>query len=582
MVLFQSINKLADPAGGGIFSGPRRRRLFIPPSTKQPLFRYGDGDQRSFLLLMEPADQDDLTSDAASVSTSRLLPSTLSSAQSEQESFHTWLLEEHHRRYALQSNQCLIDEGLPKPQSLSSVASGKTHVRSPSVQELYTLTRYAAPLIVTFVMEHLFAMVCLVVVGRLGKNELASVLLATMIATITFGVFEGLATALDTLCPRAFGANNFKDVGLQVQRLIVLLWVIFIPCGFVWWNCGFVLKWVIDSQEVLDLTLRFLRVLMVGAPAYIAFENGKRFLQAQGIFEAGTGVLLLSAPLNACLAFFLVWNKRYGVGYIGAAIAAAVNYWLMAFLLVLYVIYIDGSKCWLGLAPPRSLFAGWGDLLNLGIPGVVMLELEYIAYEIMTLLALVFGVAALAAQSTVSSIALLTYMVPFAVGIAVSTRIATLIGAQNALRAKTAAYIGLFAALFIGCANGLFLFAFRNQIAATFTKDPAVAKEITSLLHPLVSIIQIFDAVACVSLGILRAQGAQKAGGAINFVSYYAFALPLALVLSRIAKMGLAGLWLGVGSGMFLIAISETLLILFSDWDQILMRAALNEEIEDD
>ena len=59
------------------------------------------------------------------------------------------------------------------------------------------ILRYAIPLIITFVLEHFFSIVCLLVVGHLGKNELAAVSLATMSSTITFAIFEGIATALD-------------------------------------------------------------------------------------------------------------------------------------------------------------------------------------------------------------------------------------------------------------------------------------------------------------------------------------------------------------------------------------------------
>lgn len=74
------------------------------------------------------------------------------------------------------------------------------------------------------------------------------------------------------------------------------------------------------------------------------------------------------------------------MGYVGAPIATALNFWFMSFLLVLYVKYIDGKKCWYGLAKVSELLTGWGQFAHLALPGVVMIESEYLAYEIMTLL----------------------------------------------------------------------------------------------------------------------------------------------------------------------------------------------------
>lgn len=599
MVLFQAINKFSNPNSGTGAPGNRRRRLYIPPSTNYPLFSYGEGDdQRSFLSLMQPSSVfEGEVSDTASISTSRSLPSTLSSVHTneDQESFHSWLLEERQRKYSAVSEDEDYHarhsddiDSIPSNSSKGSYQSSAynemedfENLNTSCLTELKMIFRYAFPLIITFVFEHIFSIVCLLVVGHLGKNELGAVSLATMSSTITLAIFEGIATSLDTLCPQAYGAKNYELVSIHVQRCTIFSWVVFIPCALVWWYSSSFLKYVINDPEVLHLTTTFLRIIIPGGPAYIFFENSKRYLQAQGIFEAGTGVLFISAPINIFLSWFLVWNEKFGLGYIGAPIAIVINFWLMDILLIMYVIFVDGKKCWYGIAPLAELFSQWGNLSQLAIPGIVMLESEYMAYEIMTLFASYFGTVELAAQSTVSSIASLTYMVPFALSIASSTRIANFIGAQNVDAAKKATSAGLIGAFFVATFNCLMLFIFKKQIAGLFTKDEEVAAMIIHLFNPLVSILQIFDGIATVASGILRAQGAQKIGGLINFFCYYAIAIPVALVLSKAANLKLIGLWIGIGIGMLLIGVLETTVILTSDWNAILARAEeYNERVD--
>ncbi|CAN3504698.1 ethionine resistance-conferring protein 1 [Diutina catenulata] len=601
MVLFKLINDLGNPQMGGLPGGLKRRRLFIPPSTHHPLFSYGVGEQRSFLSLIEQgstiAASEDDHSDVASVSTSRSLPSTLSSMpDDDQESFHSWLVEEHERRYGggREEEELLgghhADYGARRRRGsvysqLSSIYADKAEDLSiPTTvgNEIRTLARYASPLVVTFMLEHLFSIVALLVVGHLGKHELAAVSLATMTTTISFAVFEGMATALDTLCPQAYGAGNFELVSLRVQRSIVLGWLIFVPIALLWWNADFFLKFVIDNETVVHLTTQFLRVMIIGGPAYVFFENGKRFLQAQGIFEAGTGILFISAPLNAALSWYLVWNKSHGLGFIGAPIAGAINFWFNCILMVLYVRFIDGGECWFGIASWHELSHEWGVILQLAIPGVIMLESEYLAYEIMTLMASFFGTTELAAQSAVASIVSVTYMAPFATGIAASTRIANFIGAENAEGAKIATRVALGSALVVGGLDCFLLILFRYKIAWLFSKDEDVTAIIAHLLYPMVPLFEIFDSIASVSSGILRAQGAQKVGGIINFLAYYAFGLPLAVVICKVSSVELEGLWIGVGSGMVLIGVSQTLYIAWSDWDDIVIRAGLLNEFDDD
>ncbi|KAM9927193.1 hypothetical protein OXX59_002735, partial [Metschnikowia pulcherrima] len=140
---------------------------------------------------------------------------------------------------------------------------------------------------------------------------------------------------------------------------------------------------------------------------------------------------------------------------------------------------------------------------------------------------------------------------------------------------------GLLAGLAVATANCFVLFTFRYQIARLFTEDPDVTELIVSLFTPLVSILQIFDGLASVASGILRAQGLQKIGGLINFLAYYAFAMPLAFLLTKTTELKLKGLWIGIGSGMFLIGVIETLVILTCNWDVVLQKAGLMIEFDD-
>lgn len=210
--------------------------------------------------------------DAASVSTSRSLPDSLSSAQAteDQELFHSWLIEEHHRRMSaatseeddLEHDHIFGENIYGSGRRRTSLKSSKSYdldnfmnLKTNYVIEAKVLIRHALPLIVTFILEHLFSIVCLIVVGKLGTKELAAVSLATMTSTITFGIFEGTATALDTLCSQAYGAGNYELMSIYVQRSVIFSWVLFVPCGFLWWFSASVLQFIIDDDAVVNLHL---------------------------------------------------------------------------------------------------------------------------------------------------------------------------------------------------------------------------------------------------------------------------------------------------------------------------------------
>ncbi|GMM29958.1 hypothetical protein DAMA08_042720 [Martiniozyma asiatica (nom. inval.)] len=585
-------------SGSKTLIGRRRFPLtFLPPSTKSPLFVYNNEyDQRSFLSLGSGHENNNNGENSDGASSFRSLPSTVDVSEAEVESIREWLEEERERRSLLdiQSEDEFYGSILNEPiskfdnKSVKSRRNSKSsffsveHVIQEEQNEDYTiepsteteikiLLSYTIPLIFTFFLEQIFSLVSVVFVGHLGKEELAAVSLASMTSTIILAIFEGIATALDTLCPQAYGSGNLLHVGIHTQRCCIFSFVLFIPAALFWWFSGLILSLILKDNHVVELTQKFLRIFILAGPPYILFENGKRFLQAQGIFDAGTYILFITAPLNVFLNWALVYSESFGMGFIGAPIASVINFWLMFILLVLYIVYIDGLKCWGGFT--FAAFFQWWDLSLLAIPGIIMLLAESLAYEILTLLASYFGTSALATQSALSSVVSLLYMIPFALSVASSTRVANFIGAQNEKSAKKSIFVSIGLATIASVFNFLIILigTETNLLGRLFTEDLQVLKMFNSLSW-LISLFVFIDAIACVMSGLLRALGLQMIGGWINLIGYYCFGVPLSCWLA-FSGFELWGLWIGNWLGLLLILLSEAYVVRKANWDQILKSA---------
>ena len=51
------------------------------------------------------------------------------------------------------------------------------------------------------------------------------------------------------------------------------------------------------------------------SPGYALFEAGKKFVQCQGIYHAGTAILLALVPLHIVMTYMLVWHPSLGYDY---------------------------------------------------------------------------------------------------------------------------------------------------------------------------------------------------------------------------------------------------------------------------
>ena len=211
-------------------------------------------------------------------------------------------------------------------------------------------------------------------------------------------------------------------------------------------------------------------------------------------------------------------------------------------------------------------------MCQLALSGVITVEAEWLAFEVLTFAAAHLGTTELATQTVLATLCVLTYQVPLSMGIAASTRVGNLIGAKLPDSAAMACKTGIYVSLVFGTLNGIILFASRNSIGSLFTSDPDVIKMVAQVL-PYGAMYQINDSIAAVSSGLLRGQGRQKISGIINLVAYYVFALPMGLSLAFNANWGLSGLWTGVCLALLIVSGFQTWYVVSADWDAILDKA---------
>ncbi|GKZ30796.1 hypothetical protein AbraIFM66950_010332 [Aspergillus brasiliensis] len=429
-------------------------------------------------------------------------------------------------------------------------------------REAQVIGKNAAPLVVTFLLQYSLTVASIFTLGHLGKKELGAVSLASMSASITgYAVYQGLATSLDTLCAQAYGSGRKKLVGLQMQKMVFFLWAISIPIIVLWFFADRILVMIVPEREVAMLAGLYLKVVALGAPGYACFESGKRFVQAQGLFSASLYVLLICAPLNAVMNYVFVW--QFGWGFVGAPIAVAITDNLMPLFLFLYVYFIDGSECWNGVT--TRAFRNWGPMIKLALPGLLMVEAECLAFEVLTLASSYLGTTPLAAQSILSTISSITFQIPFPVSISGSTRVANLIGATLVDAAKLSAKVSMIGAVIVGLLNMLLLSSLRYYIPYLFTSDEEVIELVAQVL-PLCAAFQLFDALAANCNGILRGIGRQEIGGYVQLFCYYAVAMPISFGTTFGLQWGLFGLWSGVALALLLVSVIEAFFLTQTNW----------------
>ena len=454
------------------------------------------------------------------------------------------------------------DPSVIKQKWEEAIKEGK--IQTTWQREAKVLATYSLPLMATFLLQYSLTLASVFAVGHIGTAELGAVSLASMTANITgYAVYQGLATSLDTLCAQAYGSGRKKLVGLQMQRMIYFLWAITVPIGIIWLLSEQILLAIVPEPAVAELAGMYLKIVLIGAPGYAAFEAGKRFVQAQGLFSASLYVLIICAPFNAFMNWFFVWKLE--LGFKGAPIAVAIIDNMLPLGLFIYVRFLskNGMSCWNGFT--KQALHNWGPMVRLALPGVIMVEAEVLAFEILTFASSYFGVTILAAQSVLATLTNITFMIPFPLSIAASTRVANLIGATLADAAKTTTKVAFVGACIIGAFNVTLLSALKDYIPYLFTSDPDVISTVSEIL-PLCAAFQLFDALTALCNGTLRGLGRQHFGGYVQLFCYYVIAMPISMGTAFGLDWGLWGLWTGVAIALGLVALIEFIYLGRTDW----------------
>lgn len=393
----------------------------------------------------------------------------------------------------------------------------------------------------------------------------------------------GGTTALDTLGSQSYtGGTRRADLSVHLQRCVVLLCILFVPVALLWFWIEPVLLHLGQPAVISRDTQRFLRILIAGAPGYIAFESLKKYLQCQGIMSLSTIVLIIICPVNIGLNVAFVHYTSLGL--FGSAVALCITYWLCFFLLCAFTYFSPAHRkngTWDGLQP-AAVFDASSCLvfLQLALPGILMIGTEWAAFEIVALAAGRLGELPLAAQSVIMTTDQILNTLPFGIGVAASARVGNLIGARSASGAKHAAHASAFLSVIVGVVVMVTMIATKDVFGYLFSDDEAVVALVSKVM-PLVASFQVADGLAGSCGGVLRGQGRQHLGAVFNLVAYYVLALPMGVSLAFKTSLGLQGLWIGQVVALFIVGIGEYLTVwLGTDWDKEVRKGIERNEAE--
>ncbi|KAJ1719538.1 ethionine resistance protein [Coemansia erecta] len=437
---------------------------------------------------------------------------------------------------------------------------------SSITRELRWLTSASIPLVGTYYLHYMFGFLNIISLGTWGGKALGAYALGNLTSAIlAFAPAVGIASVLDTLCAASFahfGAG--RQVGLHLQRgiLAVTIWycVILIVIQFL---LPTIFEALGQDHELSEPATAYLRILSLGLWPWMAFECLKRYVQANTQMRLPTMVLGCVVPIHLLNHWWFVWRVPDSASFTAVAWITVVSYWSM------FIGLAACTLCWGALRPAwhvhgiKSLVSV--SFYSLAAPAMIEACGEYMAFELMTLLATYLGPASLAAQAIAFSSMSMTFQPPHGVGGAAAVRIGQLLGQGQASMARFSAKVLVVSALVYSAFGSLFFSTYGARWVSMYTRDQEVLAIARQLIR-IVALLEWTDAVRGIVPGILRGMGKQRLAAFINVGSYYFVVLPIASLAIYGFGMGIIGLWAAFGIGMSVLSASYITVTATTDW----------------
>lgn len=400
-------------------------------------------------------------------------------------------------------------------------------------------------------------------VGRIGKNELAAVAFGNAIYIVGFVLIQGITFGSTPLIGASYSAGKHRYASEQFANSLVVDILAFIGVGTLMMAASFAMPYMGQDDAVWQLAIPYYRVLVVSLIPYVIFLAFKQYLEGLGNTRYSMNITLICCLLNVVLNYVFIFGK-FGapeMGVFGAGFATLIARTVMPIIYLL--LFRHKSSLWRHFFFFKAKALKWKEMKKLGAVGLPIggqMFIECLAFSCSAIMAGWFGAAALAGHEIAMNMSSLTFML--VTGISSGTTISVShqkgINNKNGIRKAGNAALQLGICYSITCA---LIMAIGSKFLPTlFTNDTEVL-EIASLLLLFAAVYQIPDGLQSISIGALRGIADVRMPMYVCSFCYLAVNLPFSYLVAVKMGVGITGIWMG-----FIIGLGAVATIMIIRW----------------
>lgn len=397
-------------------------------------------------------------------------------------------------------------------------------------------------------------------VGWLGKAELAAVGLASICFYLINALFFGTLSGVKVVVAQATGAQD-SDATLRAAWAGVVLSV---PFGLIVLAASCFGPQIFAAMGAAPATQQlaasYLVVRVLGALPWYVFAAFKSYAEGTGDTRTPMKVNLLANGANILLDLVMIFGfgPIPAMGMVGAAWATVLSCVLGMVAMSAWFIHVHGFK-------PKTHLKDVAQVLRLGGPMGLRWALDTLGFTLFTSMLARYGEDVLAAHHIAIQIMSVSFLPGYGLSEAVCVLVGQQVGAKRLDLVSKTLRSGLTLGVMVMGVMGVVFFTVPELLIGLFQEDAQVIAVGISLLQ-IAALFQIFDAVAMIVAGALNGASDTRYTMLVSLVTTWGVMLPLSYTLGFSLGWGAQGVWYGLTAQVIVYAVAVLWRFVAGSW----------------
>ncbi|WP_430971935.1 MATE family efflux transporter [Sunxiuqinia rutila] len=416
--------------------------------------------------------------------------------------------------------------------------------------------RLALPVIVAQIGQITVGLADNMMIGRLGKTELAAAAFANTLFSLPLIFGMGFAMAITPLTGKANGSNDYAEL-LSLKKAAfaansIMAVLLAMACLLLYSAMPFMHQ----PESILDYSRHYFSVIGLSIVPLMLFLSGKQFADGLSNTKLAMMITLGANVVNILGNYMLIFGKWGApeLGLVGAGWSTLIARVLMAVGMLIFVRKLYREQLQSVVANVKSVTASTLKIIKLGIPMGLHMFSESSAFIVAGIMMGWISETGLAAHQIVISLSTFGFMLYQGIGVSTTIRISQLAGRQVPSLLKRASNASIQIVLGMVVIISMSFVSLSNWLPTLFTTDAEVIR-LASQMIIVLAIFQLFDAIQIIYSGILRGMADATIPGILTFICYFIITIPFSYWAAFHGGFNEIGIWMGFPVGLSICAL---------------------------